>query len=238
MPAFPGTRATTVRTALTGLLLASALGLTGCAGAGAAASPPESSMDAGMDHSDMSGDDMSDGDMSGSDMSDGDAAHEGMDHDAASSDSAGAVGEPSEAAAMICSPEIRDAIASVLALPAAVEGEDSYMHGHYACDYPLEGGPLELSVHEAADADEAQAYADSVRTDYGTAEDIEGLANLGFPAYRTAEGAVVFVKDSMVLVVDAREVALSDAGGASTRTDAAYQIATNVLACWKAHHSE
>ncbi len=229
MPAFPGTRATTVRTALTGLLLASALGLTGCAGAGAAASPPESSMDAGMDHSDMSGDDAS------HDMSGDDAAHEGMDHDAAST---GAEGEPSEAAAMICSPEIRDAIASVLALPAAVEGEDSYMHGHYACDYALEGGTLELSVHEAADADEAQAYADSVRTDYGTAEDIEGLANLGFPAYRTAEGAVVFVKDSMVLVVDAREVAVSDAGGASTRTDAAYQIATNVLACWKAHHSE
>lgn len=229
MPAFPGTRATTVRTALTGLLLASALGLTGCAGAGAAASQPESSMDAGMDHSDMSGDDAT------HDMSGDDASHEGMDHDAAST---GAEGEPSEAAAMICSPEIRDAIASVLALPAAVEGEDSYMHGHYACDYPLEGGPLELSVHEAADADEAQAYADSVRTDYGTAEDIEGLANLGFPAYRTAEGAVVFVKDSMVLVVDAREVAVSDAGGASTRTDAAYQIATNVLACWKAHHSE
>ncbi|MFD3445129.1 hypothetical protein ACFDTO_11080 [Microbacteriaceae bacterium 4G12] len=222
---------------MTGLLLASALGLTGCAGAGAAASPPESSMDAGMDHSDMSDSDMSDSDMSDGHMSGDDAAHEGMDHDDASS-AAATEGEPSEAAAMICSPEIRDAIASVLALPAPVEGEDSYMHGHYACDYDLEGGPLELSVHEAADADEAQAYADSVRTEYGTAEDIEGLANLGFPAYRTADGAVVFVKDNMALVVDARQVAVSDAGGASTRTDAAYQIATNVLACWKAHHSE
>ncbi|WP_108252832.1 hypothetical protein [Planctomonas deserti] len=230
MPASPASRATAVRTALTGLLLASALGLTGCAGAGAAASPPESSMDAGMDHSDMSDGDMSGGDMA-HDMSDGDAAH----GDAAA---AGTQGEPSEAAAMICSPEIRDAIASVLALPAPVEGDDSYMHGHYACDYDLDGGPLELSVHEAADANEAQAYADSVRSDYGTAEDIEGLANLGFPAYRTAEGAVVFVKDSMVLVVDAREITVPEAGDAPTRTDAAYQIATNVLACWKAHHSE
>ena len=240
MPAFPGTRATTVRTALTGLLLASALGLTGCAGAGAAASPPESSTGSGMDRSDMS-----EGDMSGSDMAHDDMTHDDMTHDSSGGDmthdsaaSGGTEGEPSEAAAMICSPEIRDAIASVLALPAPVEGEDSYMHGHYSCTYDLEGGPLELSVHEAADADEAQAYADSVRSDYGTAEDIEGLANLGFPAYRTAEGAVVFVKDTMALVVDAREIAVSDAGDAPTRTDAAYQIATNVLACWKAHHSE
>jgi len=196
---------------------------------GAAASPPASSMEQEMDHSEMA---PGDGDMGHSDM-----GHAGK-SDADMSDGDTGEGEPSAAAKMICSPDIRDAIASVLALPEPVAGEDSYQHGHYACSYPLEGGPLELSVHEAADPEDAQAYADSVRADYGTAEDIEGLANLGFPAYRTDEGAVVFVKDSAVLVVDARQVTVPTGSDAPSRTDAAYQIATNVLACWKAHHSD
>ncbi len=220
MPAPLTSRATAIRsTGLSGLLLASALLLSGCAGMEAAASPPDPAATAGMSHGGM--------------------MHDGMTHDEMTDDTGGnatAGAKPSAAAAMICSPEIRDAIASVLALPAPVEGEDSYLHGHYACTYPLQGGPLELSVHEAADGDEAQAYADSLRGEYGTAEDIEGLANLGFPAYRTEDGAVVFVKDSMVLVVDAREVTVPQGEGQSP-ADAAYQIATNVLACWKEHHS-
>jgi hypothetical protein len=216
MPARHASRSTAIRTGLAGLILASALGLTGCAGVGAAASPPDSSMDEGASHSE--------------------GEHVGM------SDDAMAGQEPSAAAAMICSTEIRDAVAAVLSLPEPVAGEDSYQHGHYVCRYPLEGGPLELSVHEAADAAGAQAYADSIRAGYGMTEDIEGLANLGFPAYRSTEGAVVFVKDGMVLVVDAREVTVpgrsdgSDGSGAPSRADAAYQIATNVLACWKEHH--
>jgi hypothetical protein len=234
MPASFSPRTTTIRTALSGLLLASALGLTGCAGMGAAASP-QPSMDPGMSHSDMPHSDMhggmSDGDKSDSGMSDSDMSTTDTKADDATQ------AEPSAAAAMICSANIRDAIDSVLALSKPVTGEDSYMHGHYACTYALPGGPLELSVHEAADPAGAQAYADSIRTDYGSAEDIEGLANLGFPAYRTAEGAVVFVKDSMVLVVDAREVTVPTGADAPSRSDAAYQIATNVLACWKEHHS-
>jgi hypothetical protein len=218
MPARPAPRSTAVRTALSGLLLASALGLSGCAGvgAGAAASPPDSSMDPGTSHSDM--------------------AHDGMSGRHSDSDSDSAAAEPSAAAAMICSADIRDAIRSVLALPQPVEGEDAFGSGHYTCTYSLDGGPLELTVHEAADPTGAEAYADSIRGDFGTAEDIEGLANLGFPAYRTDEGAVVFVKDSMVLVVDAREISVAAGVDAPSRADAAYQIATNVLACWKAHH--
>jgi hypothetical protein len=222
MPAPLPPRTTAIRSALTGLLLATALGLTGCAGTGAAASP-DSSADPGRSHSDTAHEDLAHSDMSHSDMS-----HSGM------SDSAG---QPSAAAAMICSADIRDAIAAVLALPEPVAGQDSYTGAHYACTYPLAGGPLELAVHEGADPAAAQAYADSIRADYGTAENIEGLANLGFPAYRTAEGAVVFVKDSMVLVVDARGVTVPEGADSPSRTDAAYQIATNVLACWKEHHS-
>jgi hypothetical protein len=214
MPARLAPRSTSLRTALSGLLLASALGLSGCAGADAAASPPDSSMDPGTSHSDMAHDDMS-GSGGDSDM---------------------AAAEPSAAAAMICSADIRDAIRSVLALPQPVEGEESIGSGHYACTYALDGGPLTLAVHESADATGAEAYAESIRGDYGTAEDIVGLANLGFPAYRTDEGAVVFVKDSMVLVVDAREISVATGADAPSRADAAYQIATNVLACWKAHH--
>jgi hypothetical protein len=248
MPAPLATRSAGSRIAVSGLLLASAIGLAGCAGTGAAASPPGSSEQPGMSHSDMGHADASDGAGSDAETSDGGMSDGGMSDggqsDGGQSDSdqsdggmnAAAV-EPSPAAAMICGADIRDAIASVLGLPRPVEGEDSIMGGHYTCTYPLDGGPLELAVHEAADPAGAQAYADSIRGDYGSAEDIEGLANLGYPAYRTNEGAVVFVKDSMVLVVDARAVAVPDGADAPSRTDAAYQIATNVLACWREHHS-
>ena len=35
---------------------------------------------------------------------------------------------------------------------------------------------------------------------------IEGLANLGFPAYETADGSAVFQKDSFILQVDATDL--------------------------------
>ncbi len=40
---------------------------------------------------------------------------------------------------------------------------------------------------------------------------IEGFANLGFPAYETADGSAVFQKDNMILNVDASD--LSDTVG-------------------------
>jgi hypothetical protein len=158
------------------------------------------------------------------------SSHEpGVDHSAMVHDG------PSAAAKMICSDGIRDAVAATLTLSEPVTGSDAYVEGVYSCTYPLPAGVLELTVTEFMDADTAQEHADMLRDSYGTPEDIKGLANLGFPAYRTAEGAVVFVKDAAVLVVDAR--ALDVAEGDPTRTAAAYQIATNVLACWKEHHS-
>jgi len=64
---------------------------------------------------------------------------------------------------------------------------------------------------------------------------IEGLANLGFPAYESADGLVVFLKDNMTLQVDARQLTDKIGPHDVTRTAFSYEIATTILACWTEH---
>ncbi len=141
---------------------------------------------------------------------------------------------PSEAAQMVCSADIQDSIAAVLGLPSVPDPADDFADGLYTCAYDVAEGSLVLSVMESVDPDAAAAHAETVKSSFDSVADIEGLANLGLPAYETADGVVVFVKDNMTLQVDARE-APSDLQPEVSRTHIAYQVATNVLACWKAH---
>jgi hypothetical protein len=67
------------------------------------------------------------------------------------------------------------------------------------------------------------------------AASIEGLANLGFPAYETADGSAVFQKDSFVLQVDASGLPATVGPDAVTPNALAYQLSTTILACWIEH---
>lgn len=67
------------------------------------------------------------------------------------------------------------------------------------------------------------------------AEPIEGLANLGFPAYETADGSAVFQKDSFVLHVDGTNLPATLGPENITRNALAYQLSTTILACWVEH---
>ena len=58
-----------------------------------------------------------------------------------------------------------------------------------------------------------------------------GLASLGFPSYQTPNGSVVFRKEDNVLRVDAGGLR-GLAARQTTQTRFAYQIATDILACW------
>lgn len=189
------------------LAIASAILLTGCATATAAEAPtpPGTTAEPGTSHS----------------------------HEPATTPSE--ADTPSEAAQMICSPDIQDSVAAALGLTTAPVPEDTFSNGVYTCTYPVSDGALVLSVMEMADDASAKAHAAELRTTFDSAEDIVGLANLGLPAYETPDGIVLFVKDNMMLQVDAREVPMQDGQGEASRTGIAYRIATNVLACWKTH---
>ncbi|GGI03037.1 hypothetical protein GCM10007170_46110 [Arthrobacter liuii] len=142
-----------------------------------------------------------------------------------------AAGGPSAAALMVCSMEIQEKIVQILALASAPGNGATWADKLFTCTYALPAGSFVLSVKEAADPDAAHAYFQDVQRSTAGAAPIEGLANLGFPAFQTPTSAV-FVKDNFVLTVDA--VALPEPLGPHqvTRAAFAYQVATTVLACW------
>jgi hypothetical protein len=61
---------------------------------------------------------------------------------------------------------------------------------------------------------------------------IKGLAGLGLPAFETRTGITVFLKDTMVLRVDATRLMLGSGAKSATRSDVAYEVATDVMGCW------
>lgn len=138
---------------------------------------------------------------------------------------------PSAAATMVCGEETRANIVRVLSLPSDPDTTNSWTDRLYTCTYGLPAGPLVLSVKEASDPQAARAYFEGLQQKTVGAVPVEGMANLGFPAFQTPVSAV-FAKDNFVLTVDA--AALPDALGPHdvSRDALAYQIATAVLACW------
>jgi len=141
-------------------------------------------------------------------------------------------GPPSASAKMICGPETQDNVAKVLALPARPHTTDNWANTLYTCTYHLADGPLVLSVKESADDQAARGYFDALRVTLGSTHSIDGLANLGLPAYQDTAGSVVFVKDNMTLRVDAAHLSEKIGPHSVSRHDLAYEIATAVLACW------
>jgi hypothetical protein len=157
------------------------------------------------------------------------ATHSGDQH--ATTQAAG----PSEASKMICAPETKDDIASILALEQAPHTVDGWADATYTCTYHLADGPLVLSVKESPGPAAARKYFDALQGKLQAAP-IKGLANLGFPAAQTPDGSVIFLKDNSTLHVNAAGLPSAIGPQDVTRTDFAYQVATTILACWKEHH--
>ncbi|WP_354180736.1 hypothetical protein [Arthrobacter sp. UYP6] len=106
----------------------------------------------------------------------------------------------------------------------------------FTCTYHLQEGALEISVQEAPDQTMALTYFEAKQALAQDAKPIEGLANLGFPAYETADGSAVFQKDSFVLQVDASALPATLGPDGISRNALAYQLSTTILACWVEHH--
>lgn len=147
----------------------------------------------------------------------------------------GAAGEsagPSAAAKMVCDPEIRERIAQILALPDPPQPASTWSQGLFSCVYGLPTGTLTLSVQESASPAAARINFESLKKRLGPASEIEGLANLGLPASQSSTGTVVFLKDSFTLTADATGLSEPIGPHRITRSALAYQVATDVLACW------
>jgi hypothetical protein len=144
------------------------------------------------------------------------------------------VGAAPAAAAMVCSTEAKDSVTKILGLAATPATTPSWNGSTYSCSYKLTDGPFTMSV-EVTKSDAAATAAAKTLAGSLSAAPIQGLSNLGLPGYQSAQGAIVFAKDNMVLHVDATTMAATVGQNHVARTDFAYQIATTILACWSEH---
>jgi hypothetical protein len=147
-----------------------------------------------------------------------------------SSPSQAGQGTPSATSQMVCSTEIRQDVATLLALPALPHVASSWTNHRYTCTYHLPTGALSISVQESANRDSALAYFTGVRARSAGAETLTGVASFGLPAFQAADGTAGFVKDNMTLLVDPS--ALPSTVGRSSRTEFAYTVASDILGCW------
>ncbi|MFJ5860997.1 hypothetical protein ACIQCM_06220 [Pseudarthrobacter sp. NPDC092439] len=168
-------------------------------------------------------------------------AHDGGHHQSVKAPARAAAGGPSEAAKMVCGDQPMDRLIAVLDLDKAPHTVNNWADSTFTCTYHLDQaspavpGSLDISVQEARDEATALEYFDAMQALASDATPIGGLANLGFPAYETADGKAVFQKDSFVLTVDASGLPTAVGPDAVTRNALAYQLATTILACWVEH---
>lgn len=141
-------------------------------------------------------------------------------------------GQPSSAASMVCGDETAQAVQRTFAMKALPRRTSVWSDPVYRCTYALAAGELTVTVADLSTAEAGRTWFDSLRRRLPTPVTIAGMANFDFPAFETRRGDVVFFKDDKTLWVDASSVATSQLPAHSTRTDAAYQIASAVIACW------
>lgn len=146
----------------------------------------------------------------------------------------GAADKPSEPAAMICGAEIKDAVRRTFALDTGPTGTPRWSTPDrlFSCAYRLPGGRLHLSVQDATKQRAGKAYFDRLRGTQTGARTITGMDNFGLPAFQTANGQVVFLRDGKTLQVDASALPKEALPAGFSRVEAAYSIASAVVACW------
>ncbi|MBT2585610.1 hypothetical protein [Arthrobacter sp. ISL-95] len=142
---------------------------------------------------------------------------------------------PSEASLMVCGDQPMERLTSILKLDTKPHTINDWADSTFTCTYHLDQGALKISVKEAKDKAAALTHFNVEKALAKDAKPIEGLANLGFPAYETAAGSAVFQKDSFVLHVDASGLPATVGPENITRNALAYQLSTTILACWIEH---
>lgn len=142
---------------------------------------------------------------------------------------------PSDAALMVCGDQPMDRLTSILDLDSKPHTVNNWADSTFTCTYHLKEGALEISVREAKDQASALTYFDAMQALAKDAKPIKGLANLGFPAYETADGSAVFQKDSFILQVDASDLPATLGPESISRNALAYQLSSTILACWIKH---
>ncbi len=139
---------------------------------------------------------------------------------------------PTATARMICGAEIRESIEQTFDLQAPPSGHATWNNRLYTCTYRLPAGTLVLSVKDSLNLATGNTYFTRLQQQAEGAKPLRGLLAFGLPSYETADGTVVFLKDGKTLTADATALPVQAGPGHQSRTDVAYAIAADVVACW------
>jgi hypothetical protein len=140
-----------------------------------------------------------------------------------------AAGDPSAAAKMVCSEEIRDKVRTVLKLPSPAPVRSSWKDQLFTCTYTLPMGTMVLSVKQSSARAGAHDYFGALRSRLAPTTPLIGL---GEQAFATKSGIAVVLKDNMTLQVDTTRLPAVFGPQEQHRTDLAAEIASDVLGCW------
>jgi hypothetical protein len=146
-----------------------------------------------------------------------------------------AAAKPSGTATMVCrEDEVRDAVRRTFGLTAQPARRERWSADErlLSCTYAVPGGPLLVSVQDATDAKVGKAWFDRLRSRLHGAHRITGMEGFGFPAYETAAGDVLFLKDGKTLHVDATRLSSASLPEGYDREGVAYSVASAVIGCW------
>ena len=136
---------------------------------------------------------------------------------------------------MICGPEVRTRLRTVLDLAEPPHGTSTWTGDTFVCTYRLPDGDLSLAVHVTSSNAKARLLLATERRQTRGSQPIAGLAGLGLPSYQNPSGTVGFAKDSFTFTSDASAMQRRIGPDGMTRTAFAYNIAAAVLACWSEH---
>ncbi|WP_157597386.1 hypothetical protein [Streptacidiphilus rugosus] len=139
---------------------------------------------------------------------------------------------PSATALMVCSPEIRKDVTKILTPANAPTTTTTWTDHLYTCTYHLPTGQLVLTVKESPDAASATSYFEALRTRLGRTTPLTVAQALGNPGYESPGGTVVILKDGKTLRVDATRLPAASGPHHLSRSDLAYEIASDILGCW------
>jgi len=139
-----------------------------------------------------------------------------------------ATATPSASAKMICEQEAITEINSAIGVSVTRVTTPTWVNHNYSCTYVYPNGRIVLSVKELANWNDTTAYFNSLATQYGKRQTINGLAQGAFVA---PNDDVVVRKDYKVLLVNVQGIQQNFVP-ASTRADVAENIAATIMSCW------
>lgn len=142
---------------------------------------------------------------------------------------------PSSSATMVCEEsEIRDAVKRAFQMSATPTSTHAWSASTrlYSCRWSVPHGTLRLTVQDATDPVAGRGYYRRLHDDLAGVRPIRGMDSFGFPAFDTAAGDVVFLKDGKTLHVDATRLPSSSLPPRFSRSEVAYSVASAVIGCW------